>query len=210
MIYKKINGVIKDEKGRIFCEHGRQKSFCKECGGHFICGHGRQRYSCIKCNGCEHGHTRRYCVECGGKAICEHKCRRYVCKKCGGKGICEHKRIRECCKECGGYIMWATMLERCAKRRAKKNNLPYDIPRNWIVEQLEKGCPIFKVPFEISDGRPGPHSASLDKFTPHLGYVMGNVYVISHLANLIKTYATTEQVLKVAKWMQRVTKETKC
>lgn len=40
------------------CEHGRQKSYCKECGGSGICEHGRLRYRCKGCVGsgiCEHG-----------------------------------------------------------------------------------------------------------------------------------------------------------
>ena len=31
------------------CEHGRQRSQCKECGGGSICEHGRQRSRCKEC-----------------------------------------------------------------------------------------------------------------------------------------------------------------
>ena len=50
-----------------FCEHGRRRSYCKECGGSQICEHGRQRSSC---------------KECGGNAICEHGQRRSTCEEC--------------------------------------------------------------------------------------------------------------------------------
>ena len=43
------------------CEHGRQRSKCKECGGKGICEHGRQRSQCKECGGssiCEHGRQR--------------------------------------------------------------------------------------------------------------------------------------------------------
>ena len=33
------------------CEHGRQRSRCKECGGGGICEHGRQRSQCKECGG---------------------------------------------------------------------------------------------------------------------------------------------------------------
>ena len=33
------------------CEHGRQRSQCKECGGAGICEHGRVRYQCKECGG---------------------------------------------------------------------------------------------------------------------------------------------------------------
>ena len=33
------------------CEHGRQRSRCKECGGSGICEHGRMRSTCEECDG---------------------------------------------------------------------------------------------------------------------------------------------------------------
>uniref|UniRef100_A0A0G4G8B9 Uncharacterized protein n=1 Tax=Chromera velia CCMP2878 TaxID=1169474 RepID=A0A0G4G8B9_9ALVE len=92
-------------KGSKFCEHGRQRSLCKECGGKGICEHGRVRCRCKECGGksiCEHGQERYKCKECGGGGICEHGRRRYLCKECGGGSICEHGRQRSLCKECGG------------------------------------------------------------------------------------------------------------
>ena len=48
------------------CEHGRQRSVCKNCGGPGICEHGRQR---------------RVCKDCGGPNIWEHGRVRSVCKE---------------------------------------------------------------------------------------------------------------------------------
>lgn len=50
-----------------FCEHGRQKSHCKECGGISIC---------------EHNRLKNVCKDCGGSNICEHGRRKYQCKEC--------------------------------------------------------------------------------------------------------------------------------
>ena len=69
------------------CEHGRQKSTCKECGGTSIC---------------EHGRYKSRCKECGGSAFCEHGRQKSQCKDCGGSQICEHGRYKSQCKECGG------------------------------------------------------------------------------------------------------------
>ena len=49
------------------CEHGRQKSKCKDCGGSQIC---------------PHRNWRQYCKDCGGASICPHGRRRYECKEC--------------------------------------------------------------------------------------------------------------------------------
>ena len=86
------------------CEHGHERSRCKECDGGSICGHGRVRSICKECDGgsiCGHGRDRSRCKECDGGSICEHGRRRSDCKKCGGSGICEHGRRRSTCKECG-------------------------------------------------------------------------------------------------------------
>ena len=57
------------------CEHGKQKSQCKDCGGSGIC---------------EHGKRKAQCKDCGGSGICEHGKRKRICKDCGGSEICEH------------------------------------------------------------------------------------------------------------------------
>lgn len=90
---------------REFCEHGRRRYDCKECGGAGICDHGSLRHFCIDCGGaslCTHGRRRRSCAECGGAAICPHGRQRYTCRPCGGAGICLHGLQRYYCKECGG------------------------------------------------------------------------------------------------------------
>ena len=75
--------------GKKKCEHGRQRSQCKDCGGGSICEHGRRRSTCKECGGasiCEHGRQRSKCKECGGGSICEHGQQRSRCKDCGGGG----------------------------------------------------------------------------------------------------------------------------
>ena len=58
-------------KGKAsICQHGRQRSQCKECGG---------------CSICEHGRSRSRCKECGGGSICQHGRRRSACKECVGR-----------------------------------------------------------------------------------------------------------------------------
>ena len=42
--------LLRDEgMGRKKCEHGRQRSHCKDCGGGGICEHGRRRSGCKDC-----------------------------------------------------------------------------------------------------------------------------------------------------------------
>ena len=55
------------------CPHGRQRSFCKECGGSQICEHGRQRSICKECNTPE-----RYKKVRAQKRAANHKHRAHI------------------------------------------------------------------------------------------------------------------------------------
>jgi uncharacterized protein YejL (UPF0352 family) len=46
-------------------------------------------------------------------------------------------------------------------------------------------------------------SPQLDRLVPELGYVVGNVAVISRLANTIKSNATPQQIRAVADWFAK-------
>ena len=89
------------------------------------------------------------------------------------------------------YAMWAR-----AKRRAESDALPFDLDPTEIT--IPDRCPVFGWPLEIGDGASQDTSPSLDKLDPAKGYVQGNVWVISHLANRIKNNATLEQLEAVA------------
>ena len=52
---------FKKSKQQTKCEHGRQKSHCKDCGGSEVC---------------EHNMRKSLCKDCGGSQICEHNKRR--------------------------------------------------------------------------------------------------------------------------------------
>lgn len=92
------------------------------------------------------------------------------------------------------------MLNR-AKQRAKNNNIPFSITEKDIV--IPEYCPILEIKLEHHRGKPGAYknSPSLDKIVPELGYVPGNVRVISQLANQCKGNATEEEMLKFAHWV---------
>lgn len=64
-------------------------------------------------------------------------------------------------------------------------------------------CPVLGMKLECNagTGHAKQNSPSLDKVIPELGYVKGNVQVISYLANVMKHDATPEQMLRFAKWV---------
>ena len=90
-------------------------------------------------------------------------------------------------------------LLRTARHRAKKANLPFNITEEDL--ELVDTCPVLGIPLELGKHN-NPNSPSIDKVNPELGYVKGNVHVISRRANTIKNNATEEELLAVAKYVR--------
>lgn len=88
--------------------------------------------------------------------------------------------------------MWAG-----ARVRAHKNNIPFDIELEDIV--VTKYCPILEIEMIRNEECADYNSLSLDRIIPSLGYVKGNVRVISRLANTMKQNATPELLNNFAK-----------
>ena len=84
------------------------------------------------------------------------------------------------------------------KHRAKVKDLPFSITEKDIV--IPDRCPVFKTPFKKGT----PQAASLDRIVPDLGYVPGNIQVISTRANRIKNDATPDEIQAVANWLRRL------
>lgn len=97
------------------------------------------------------------------------------------------------------------MLLSLARQRAKKSGIPFSITEEDI--KIGTKCPVMDVPYETGkDHVPHPHAPSLDRIDPRLGYVPGNVVVISRMANTIKHDASVEQIGKVYRWLKRLTR----
>lgn len=92
------------------------------------------------------------------------------------------------------------LLQR-ARQRAKNKNIPFNIGVEDVF--IPEVCPILGVKLEVaSGGAPAAGSPSLDRIVPEKGYTKGNVQVISYRANLIKTNATADEIMAVAKYMK--------
>lgn len=93
------------------------------------------------------------------------------------------------------------MLWIAAKTRAKAQNVPFTITVEDI--KIPEYCPILEIKLERKEyGKRGsfePHSPSLDKIIPSLGYTKDNIAVISMKANAMKYNATKEELIKFSK-----------
>jgi hypothetical protein len=85
-----------------------------------------------------------------------------------------------------------------AKVRAKKNNLNFNIELEDI--QIPEICPILNIPLfsnitkEGNVPQPSINSPTLDKIIPELGYVKGNIRIISNKANRLKSNMTIKEL----------------
>tara|TARA_R100000951_G_C2625377_1_gene175824 strand:+ start:433 stop:936 length:504 start_codon:yes stop_codon:yes gene_type:complete len=128
------------------------------------------------------------------KRYCDCSC------SCGGAllKITSNDIDRKLNKHCGASIHFpsktkeASML-RCARHRAKVNELPFDIEIEDII--IPSVCPLLEIPLILDLSRIGPNSPSLDRLIPSLGYVKGNVSVISHRANTLKNNASIDELM---------------
>jgi hypothetical protein len=92
-------------------------------------------------------------------------------------------------------------LLKLARDRAKIQNIPFEITEDDIV--IPEFCPILGIKLEKGkNGHPEPSSPSLDKIKPKLGYVKGNIKIISFRANTIKRDATTDEIRAILKYME--------
>jgi len=129
---------------------------------------------------------------------------RNVCKKC------ERKRINE----------WASSVTKTSKRariktlvdaakgRAKKNGIPFDIHVDDL-KPFPEVCEIFNTELSYTNSRVDDrrNSPSLDRVIPELGYIKGNVRIISFKANELKSYNTPDTLIAILKYLNVNTKK---
>lgn len=81
-----------------------------------------------------------------------------------------------------------------ARKRALERGIPFAITKEDII--VPEFCPYLGLKLEraVGKGAPQPNSPSLDRIVPELGYVPGNIRVISNQANTMKGAATREEL----------------
>lgn len=77
--------------------------------------------------------------------------------------------------------------------RAKLKGIPFDIDASDII--IPDVCPILLTSF-VMVAPLHPYSPSVDRVIPELGYVKGNVRVISRLANTMKQNITDPEAFR--------------
>lgn len=94
-----------------------------------------------------------------------------------------------------------------AKSRSTKYKVPFSITYNDL--DRPKYCPVLGIELEYyNPTNPrnrkyySPASASIDRIRPWLGYVPGNVMIISARANILKSNGTISEMRKILKFLE--------
>jgi hypothetical protein len=94
-----------------------------------------------------------------------------------------------------------------ARKRAKQKELEFDLDLKFLRDTAPDICPVFKIKLDWSswgktNGIATDNSPSLDKIDPNGGYTKDNVIWLSWRANRLKSDATYEELLILAKWLK--------
>lgn len=93
---------------------------------------------------------------------------------------------------------WEQELVYSAMKRGREQGVPCHIsPRDIAVPLV---CPVLGIPIQRGVGHGCDNSPSIDKIVPALGYVKGNIVVVSMRANRIKNDATLAELQLLAKF----------
>ena len=147
------------------------------------------------CNNRHREHGRKY------KELHKDKIKEYSAEYNLRPEVCERKREWHQTKQKSMSLdsKFKDMVSRCQKR-SLEDNLEFNITWEDLKALYVEECPILKIPLNwnsCSEGR-DEHTPSVDKIIPELGYVKGNIRIISNLANMMKSYASKEQLLTFA------------
>ena len=120
----------------------------------------------------------------------------------GGSSSCISCRLVETHKRNPDYKLCYSLeyrMLKSSKCRAKKAGLSFNIEIEDVI--IPKVCPLLEIPIIRGTKTIVPNSPTLDRKNSNLGYVKGNVWVISDKANRVKNDASLEEAeLLVKNW----------
>ena len=89
-------------------------------------------------------------------------------------------------------------------KRAREQDIPFNLTVHDVPE-IPEYCPVLGIELKANTvAGPLDSSPSMDRIVPALGYVVGNVRIISNRANRIRADATADELRRVAEDAARV------
>ena len=95
-------------------------------------------------------------------------------------------------------LAWAL---RTIEWKSRKYGIPFNIKLEDFLP-IPDTCPALGIPMNYEGTRDS--QPTFDRKIPSLGYVKGNVCLISHRANRMKSDATAEELQHLASWLKAI------
>ncbi|HLG28094.1 MAG TPA: hypothetical protein VI423_09945 [Paenisporosarcina sp.] len=165
--------------------------YCTRCANDQAARHDPIKQSKYVSTRREHAKANNLCIVC---------CIRPVLGTILSCAVCRKRHSENTIKNGDKKSVLITRMWQGAKRRAIKLNLPFNLEISDI--DLPEKCPILGVDLKKGIGKLHSNSPTLDRVVPEIGYVKGNVKVISHRANMLKSNATLDVILKLADYIK--------
>lgn len=86
------------------------------------------------------------------------------------------------------------------KSRTAKDGIPFNLTLEDII--IPEFCPVLGIKLKKGQGKRQDNSVSIDRIIPELGYVKGNIRIISWRANKLKNNGKIEEFEAIIKYMK--------
>lgn len=163
---------------------------CKKCAGELS-----HKHHGLKCHPCRN-EERKAEYHSKDQSARLAQCREYV--KRNRKRIYARNRAYASRKRVDNPMLQSFYQ---ARSRAKKKGIPFTIEYKDLPKAPAR-CPILGIQLAYNSSKRMFNSASIDKIKPELGYIIGNVAIISFRANFIKNDASVEELTKVLNFVR--------
>jgi len=127
-----------------------------------------------------------------------------LCRDCGkraveGKSKCHGCLNRDAARRRLKFVANPAFYMFCnARERSRSSGVPFELELEDI--KVPEACPIMGIRLVHGNKFIQDSSPTLDKIVPTGGYVKGNVIVMSRRANMLKSNATLEEMVKLGEW----------
>lgn len=146
---------------------------------------------------CFGAHTRKKDGLRGSCRQCEAKCNAKYIKKNKHKVVARYKKYWHAANS--DKNRHAVLIIQHLRRKCRQQKIKFNLVATDIV--IPEYCPALGIKLERCGGNNSP---SIDRINPKKGYVRGNIIVVSLLANMIKSVATSDQIRAVANFYERL------
>ena len=123
----------------------------------------------------------------------------HACVECSRLAVNRHAA-----KQRGSVEWWAS--RRCANIKAKEHGVKFTITPSDVLVciPLDHHCPVLDIKMDFSLKTRADNSPSIDRMVPSLGYIPGNIQVISWRANNLKRdVINPDELQKVVDFMRK-------